>query len=144
MERKPKPKDEGIFAGGLGIRVVLQGLMFAVITLIGFKYGMNVTGSLEVGQTMAFAVLSLSQILQSFNMRSDRSIFKIGLFGNKTLNKAVLASLLLVLIVLFSPIRIAFGLEILSVKLYIVAIILVIIPTIIMEISKAIGLIKHK
>ena len=105
--------------------------MFAVITLIGFKYGMNVTGSLEVGQTMAFAVLSLSQILQSFNMRSDRSIFKIGLFGNKTLNKAVLASLLLVLLVLFSPIRIAFGLEILSVKLYIVAIILVIIPTII-------------
>ena len=144
MERKPKPKDEGIFAGGLGIRVVLQGLMFAVITLIGFKYGMNVTGSLEVGQTMAFAVLSLSQILQSFNMRSDRSIFKIGLFGNKTLNKAVLASLLLVLIVLFSPIRIAFGLKILSVKLYIVAIILVMIPTIIMEISKAIGLIKHK
>ena len=140
MERKPKPKDEGIFAGGLGIRVVLQGLMFAVITLIGFKYGMNVTGSLEVGQTMAFAVLSLSQILQSFNMRSDRSIFKIGLFGNKTLNKAVLASLILVLIVLFSPIRISFGLEILSVKLYIVAIILVIIPTIIMEISKAIGL----
>ena len=69
MERKPKPKDEGIFAGGLGIRVVLQGLMFAVITLIGFKYGMNVTGSLEVGQTMAFAVLSLSQIKSQVRMQ---------------------------------------------------------------------------
>ena len=144
MERRPKPKDEGIFAGGLGIRVVLQGLMFAIVTLIGFRYGMNVSGSLEVGQTMAFAILALSQVLQSFNMRSERSIFKIGLFGNKTLNKAVLISLILVLLVLFTPVRIAFGLEILSFKLYIVALILVIIPTIIMEISKAIGLIKHK
>lgn len=144
MERKPRPKNEGIFAGGLGVRVVLQGLMFAIITLIGFGYGMNVTGSLKVGQTMAFIILSLSQILQSFNMRSDRSLFKIGMFGNKTLNKAVLVSLLLVIIVLFTPVRIAFGLEILPVGLYTIALILVLIPTVVMEISKAIGLIKNK
>ena len=39
MDRKPKPKDEGIFAHGLGLRVVLQGLMFAILTLIGFVVG---------------------------------------------------------------------------------------------------------
>ena len=143
MKRKPKPKNEGIFAGGLGIRVVIQGLMFAIITLIGFRVGMNVTGSVKVGQTMAFTVLSLSQVLQSFNMRSDRSIFKIGIFGNKTLNKAVLVSLILVLAVLFTPLRIAFGLEILPLGLYGIALILVFIPTVLMEISKVIGLIKH-
>jgi len=144
MEKKPKPKNEGIFAGGLGIRVVLQGLMFAILTLIGFYYGMTVTGSLEVGQTMAFMVLSVSQIIQSYNMRSDRSLFKIGPFGNKTLNKAALVSLLLVAVVLFTPVRIAFGLEILPVGLYLVALGLIIVPLIIMEISKALGLIKNK
>ena len=52
MDRKPKPKDEGIFAHGLGVQVVLQGLMFALLTLIGFVVGENVTGSLAGGQTM--------------------------------------------------------------------------------------------
>ena len=144
MDKKPKPKDEGIFANGLAVRIVLQGLMFAILTLFGFRYGMVVTGSLEIAQTMAFIVLSLSQVLQSFNMRSDRSIFKIGIFGNKTLNKAVLVSLLLVFLVLFTPLRIPFGLEILPVGLYITALILVLVPTVVMEISKAIGLIKNK
>ncbi len=54
MERKPKPKHEGIFANGLGIRVVLQGVMFAILTLVGFKLGESMTGTPEGGQTMAF------------------------------------------------------------------------------------------
>ena len=144
MERKPKPKNEGIFAGGLGVRVVLQGFMFAVLTLIAFFFGWKVCGSVENGRTMAFMVLSVSQIIQSYNMRSDRSIFKIGVFGNKMLNKATLVSLLLVAVVLFSPVRIAFGLNILPVKAYILAVGLIIVPLIIMEISKITGLIKHK
>ena len=46
MEKKPKPKNEGIFAHGLGIQVVLQGIMFAALTLIGFKLGESMTGTL--------------------------------------------------------------------------------------------------
>ena len=61
MDRNPKPKNEGIFAHGLGLRVVLQGLMFAILTLIGFKAGESFTGTLAGGQTMAFMTLSLSQ-----------------------------------------------------------------------------------
>ncbi|MBQ7355330.1 MAG: calcium-translocating P-type ATPase, PMCA-type, partial [Clostridia bacterium] len=61
MDRKPKPKNEGIFAGGLGIRVVLQGMMFAALTLIGFVLGETYGGSLEAGQTMAFMILALCQ-----------------------------------------------------------------------------------
>lgn len=85
MDRKPKPKDEGIFAHGLGIRVVLQGLMFAVLTLVGFAVGENVTGSLAGGQTLAFMVLALSQVIQAYNMRSEHSLFKIGPFSNHIL-----------------------------------------------------------
>ncbi len=144
MNRKPKAKDEGIFAHGLGIRVVLQGLMFAVLTLIGFRVGENVTGTLAGGQTLAFMVLALSQVIQAFNMRSDRSLFKIGPFTNHTLNWAVLASLLLVALVLFTPIRTAFGLVILPGKLYLFGAGLILVPLLVMEFSKAVGLIKHQ
>jgi Ca2+-transporting ATPase len=118
MDKKPKPKDEGIFANGLGIRIILQGVMFGVLTLLAFWLGNTYApagiDSLAAGQTMAFTVLALSQVLQSFNMRSDHSIFKIGLFTNKKLNLAVLASLVLVLVLLFTPVGIAFGIVKLS------------------------------
>ena len=143
MDHKPKPKNEGIFANGLGVRVVLQGCMFAILSLVGFYLGESMTGSLEGGQTMAFLVLSLSQIVQAFNMRSDHSLFRIGPFSNRTLNWAALISLLLVLLVLFTPVRIAFGLVILPAQLYLIAAGMILIPIVVMELSKALGLIKH-
>ncbi len=144
MDKKPKPKKEGIFAHGLGIRVVLQGVMFAALALIGFRIGWKVTNSLEGGQTLAFMVLALSQVVQAFNMRSDRSLFKIGPFSNKKLNLAVLASVVLVLLVLFTPLRIAFGLIFLPWYLYLIGLGLILVPFVIMELSKLFGLIKHK
>ena len=93
---------------------------------------------------MAFMVLSLSQVLQAFNMRSDRSLFKTGIFTNKTLNLAVLSSLVLVALVLFTPVQIAFGLVYLPAELYLYALGLILLPTVLMEISKVTGLIKHK
>ncbi len=145
MEKKPKPKNEGIFAHGLGIRVVLQGFMFAVLSLIAFWIGWQGNdANLAVGQSMAFMVLATSQVIQSFNMRSDRSLFKIGPFTNKTLNGSALISLLLVAVVLFTPVRIAFGIEILSATQYLIALGLIIIPLIVMELSKLLGLIKTK
>ena len=144
MEQKPRPKNEGIFANGLGVRIVLQGLMFAALALIGFKMGEYYGGSLEAGQTMAFMVLALSQTIQAFNMRSDSSLFKIGWFTNKNLNLAVLASVLMMVLVLFTPVGIAFGLVILPTWLYFVALGLILVPIFVMEISKAIGLIRHK
>lgn len=143
MEKKPKPKDEGIFAHGLGVRVVLQGLMFAILTLIGFKVGENATGMVEGGQTLAFMVLALSQVIQAFNMRSERSIFKIGLFSNNKLNGAALISILLVVLVMFTPLRVAFGLVVLPVSSYLIGLGLIFVPVVVMEISKAFGFIKH-
>ena len=144
MDRKPKPKNEGIFAHGLGLRVVLQGLMFAILTLISFKVGENYTGTLSGGQTMAFMVLSLSQVIQAFNMRSEHSLFKIGVFTNHKLNWACLASVLLVALVLFTPVGIAFGLVILPPQMYLLGLVLILVPVLIMELSKACGLIKHQ
>lgn len=142
MDERPRPKTESIFANGLGIQVVLQGFMFAVLTLIGFVAGEKTVG-LQAGQTMAFIVLALSQIVQSYNMRSAHSLFKIGFFGNKKLNGAALVSVILVLAVLFTPLRIAFGFVILPLWLYALALGLVLVPLAIMEICKAIGFVKH-
>ena len=143
MNKKPKPKNEGIFAHGMAVRTVLQGCMFAILTLIAFWLGEKFTGDVAGGQTMAFMVLSLSQIIQSFNMRSDKSLFKIGPFSNKNLNLAVLASVLLTLLVLFTPVSTAFGLIRLPGKAYLIAVGLILIPLLVMEISKALGLIRN-
>lgn len=144
MDRKPRPKNEGIFAHGLGVRVVLQGFMFAILTLIGYKVGENVTNTIAGGQTLAFMVLALSQIVQAYNMRSEHSLFKIGPFSNRKLNLAALASLALVALVLFTPVRIAFQLVILPWQLYLLGIGLILVPLVIMELAKLVGLIKAR
>ncbi len=144
MDRRPKPKDEGIFAHGLGVQVALQGCLFALLTLIGFVLGERFTGTLEGGQTMAFLVLSLTQIVQSFNMRSEHSLFRIGPFTNRKLNGAALLSVALVALVLFTPLRIAFGLSLLPASLYLIGLGLVLVPLVVMEIAKAVGLVRKR
>lgn len=144
MDKKPKPKNESIFANGYGVRMVLQGAMFATLTLIAFYIGEKFTGTLQGGQTMAFAVLALSQVVQAFNMRSEHSLFKIGFFTNRNLNLAAIASTALVLLVLFTPLRVIFELTTLNLKLYLITLGLILVPLVVMEISKALGLIKHK
>ena len=144
MDHKPKPKDEGIFAHGLGIQVVLQGCMFALLTLVAFFLGERYGGSLEAGQTMAFLVLALTQIVQAFNMRSEYSLFRIGPFTNRKLNGAALLSLVLVCLVLFTPVGIAFGMVILPAWLYLVGLGLILVPLVVMELAKAVGLVKKR
>ena len=144
MDKKPKSKNEGIFAHGLGLRVVLQGFMFGILSLIGFIMGEKSTGTIAGGQTLTFMVLSLSQIVQAYNMRSDHSVFKIGVFSNRKLNFAALTSVLLVALVLFTPLCTAFELIALPAHLYLIGLGLSLVPVVVMELSKAFGLIKHQ
>ena len=160
MDSKPKPKDEGIFAHGLGVRVAVQGVMFALLTLIGFWVGTGLTvaelfnGALLEqsnefammgGQTMAFMVLALCQIVQAYNMRSERSLFKIGPFSNKNLNLAALASTALTAFVLFIPgVQGVFNLRYLTLQQYLIGVALIFVPLVVMELAKLFGFIKHK
>ena len=149
MDRKPKPKSEGIFANGLAVRIVLQGLMFSVLSVLAFYLGWKVcppagVDPLSAGRTMAFMVLALSQAVHTYNMRTDHSVFKIGVFGNKYVNLATLAAVALMSLVLFTPLRVLFGLELLSVQLYLIALGLIIAPLVIVELCKLFGLIKAK
>ena len=141
MLQKPRPKNEGIFAHGFGVRIFLQGVMFGLLSLIAYKTGETVTGTVSGGQTLAFMVLSLSQVVQAFNMRSEHSLFKIGIFSNKKLNGAALISIIMVVLVLFTPLSIPFGLALLPAKLYLIGLGLIFVPLVVMECSKAFGLI---
>ncbi len=150
MNKKPRPKKEGIFAHGLGTRIVLQGVMFGVLSLFAFFYGcgFDVHGANDVvlkeGRTMAFIVLAMSQVVHSFNMRSNKSLFKIGVFSNRMLNGAALLSTVLVLLILFiEPFAYVFGLAPLTVAQYLVAFGLCLIPLVVLEIAKLIGIEKE-
>jgi len=142
MGHKPKPKNEGIFAGGLGLRVLLQGCMFAALTLIGLRVGMAATGSLEGGQTLAFMILALTQLVQAYNMRSEHSLFDIGFFTNRNLNCAATLSVLLVALVMLTPVNVAFGMIYLPFKLYMIGLGLAFVPLFVMEIAKKIKVLK--
>ena len=96
------------------------------------------------GQTLTFMTLAISQIVQAYNMRSEHSLFKIGLFSNHKLNWACLISLVLVALVLFTPVGVAFGLVTLPWKMYLLGLGLALVPVVVMELSKAFGLIKHQ
>lgn len=144
MEKSPKPKNEGIFAHGLGIRIVLQGAMFAALTLFGFWLGWKETGTIEAGRTMAFMVLATTQVFHAFNMRSSHSLFKTGFFTNTYLNGAAALSLILIALITFiPPFALVFGLTALPAHLYLTALGLAFIPIIVLEIAKAAGMIKH-
>ena len=144
MERAPKPREEGLFAGGYGLRIALQGLMFGSLALVGFAIGESVTGLTEGGRTLAFMALAYSQVIQAFNMRSERSLFRIGPFTNRKLNWAALASLVLVSLVLFTPLAPVFGMMRLPLGIYGVGFLLALVPVAVMEAAKALGLICRK
>lgn len=145
MERKPRARDEGVFADGYGLRILLQGAMFAILTLAGFLIGQGGTDDLTAGRTMAFLILALTQVFHAFNMRSARSLFAIGPFSNRSLVGAAAASILVVALVAFiPPVSAAFGLTLLAPWMYGLALLLALVPVVVMEIAKRVpGLIRH-
>ena len=105
MKRRPIPANIGIFTKGRIYRVGYQGLMIGTLTLLAYRIGIHEDPSnVVIGQTMAFAVLSLSQLVHVFNIRSKtQSIFKTGVFSNMYLVYAVLISFVMMIAVLFIP-----------------------------------------
>lgn len=142
MHHQPKKKDESLFSNGLGIRIILQGIMFGLLSLFAYDLGRKITGNIEGGQTLTFMVLALSQVVQSFNMRSSKSLFEIGFFTNLNLNKAAFISLSLTLIVIFTPISNIFGLIPLTNELYLCGLLLSFVPLFVIEVCKYFKLVK--
>ena len=145
MNYKPKPKNESLFAHGLGLKIALNGVLLTITTLTGYILGAYVmrgaNGALnhDAGSTMAFLVLAMSQLVQALNMRSSHSLFKIGFFSNKTMNLSWLVCTLLTAFVLFVPgVVNVFGMMMLDWWMYLIGIGLSFLPILVMEIAKLI------
>lgn len=142
MNQPPMPKNAKLFGQGLGRQIGLNATLFTVVTLIAIWIGQNLTlgGQLpnaEVGQTMAFIILSLTSIWHVFNIRSSQSLFTVSYSANKTLvNMAVLATFITLAISLLPFTQSLFGLTSLSVAHWAVILVLSILPTIVIELVK--------
>ena len=151
MRRKPRLKDDGIFAGGLGIDCFYQGVLVTLLTVIAFYTGefletgklvfRNIQDSAE-GMTMAFFTMSMCEIFHSFNMRSQRgSSVKLLFSGshNKALYLAMAASLLLTTAVVeIDFLSNLFGFAHLDTKAYLISLLLAFLIIPIVELVKAI------
>ena len=147
MNRPPRNSKDGIFAGGLGVDVIYQGVLVTIITMASYILGHCFeVGHFEMpkgvspdGMTMAFLTMSMCEIFHSFNMRSQRkSVFTLK-GQNKVLWAAMLGSLLLTTLVIEVPfIADAFGFEPITWVEYAVAVGLAILVIPVVELVKLI------
>ena len=162
MKEKPRNPKESLFAGGSGVRMGLNGLLIGLLTLAAFVIGAKVytndtslfplfpknisEEALTHAQTMAFVVLSVSQLFHAFNMRHpEKSIFQLGIFSNKYLIAAVLVGIFLQDVVITIPaLRSVFGVYDLLAKDWIIVGLLSIMPLVLNEIVKLIKRIVKK
>jgi len=136
MSKKPINSKKGIFADGLWSKIMVEGAMIGIITLLAFTIGNNMFG-LEVGRTMAFATMSMLELIHAFNVRTDESIFSIGFFTNKYMCLAVaVGSVLQIGVITIEPIAKIFKVIPLTPLAWIIVMLLSISPLIIVEIQK--------
>jgi P-type Ca2+ transporter type 2C len=133
MSRPPRSPKESIFSRGLGVKILSRGLLIGLVTLVAFMFAhFKHPDHLEYAQTIAFSTLVMAQLIHVFDCRSDRSVFARNPFGNLYLVGAVISSILLLLIVVYSaPLQPIFHTVSLPVNEWLFIVALSAIPTII-------------
>ena len=153
MKSKPRNPKESIFHGRAGF-LFFNGAIIGFVSLLAFAIGgMEYTGEwslsvLNIGrmdadvfmhaQTMAFMVLSISQLFHSLNLRSEtKSIFQVGLFTNKPLILSIMFGIVLQIIIISTPFfRKVFEIYKLNLNDWVLVIGLSLLPLVINEIAK--------
>lgn len=136
MNRLPRNPRKSLFADGLWGKITTEGVMIGVLTLVAFSIGNNLY-SIEVGRTMAFLSLGILELVHSFNIKGEESIFKTGLFENRYLVGAfVLGTLLQVVVVVISPLAQIFDVVPLNSVQWLMTVIISILPVVIVELQK--------
>ena len=137
MKQKPKKVNERIFSNSSILKLFFGGLLIGIISLISFLIGFRKYGTIY-GQTMAFIVLSFSQLFLSLSIRSeDKTILKIGLFSNIKLIYSILIGIIIQTILVTIPFfNNFFNVKNLNPNDWIISIFLSLLPLIINEIFK--------
>jgi len=116
MNRKPRDPKESFFAEGAGMRAIVGGVLIGILTLVAFYLGIIHFGDVSIkeakdgieivtyGRTMAFIVLTFSQLFYSLSMRnSKKTIFEVGFFGNMFLIVSIIISIILQVLLISIP-----------------------------------------
>ncbi len=142
MTRKPVDSKKGIFADGLWNKIIVEGIMLGMLTLIAFSIGNKYYG-LEVGRTMAFVSLGVLELVHSFNIKSEESIFKVGIFENKFLiGSFILGVLIQTIVVIIPTFANIFNLVPLTNTQWLIVGVISILPIPIMELQKKVNEMK--
>ena len=141
MKHKPI-KSNSLFEKGLVFRVILHGIYITIATIFAYQVGIR-TDSYEVGMTMAFLVLAISQLFHALNQRSNTdSVFTKGNGHNSYLFFAMIISALIIAVILVIPaLREFFSLTTLNVNEWMIVLALSLLPLFLVEVTK---LIKRK
>lgn len=102
MQQPPRGKKEGFFTKRVVFFGIAIGALIAIQGLAVFLYGLKF--SLTKAQTMVFCLITISEMFNALNWRSDRvSLFKLGFFSNKPLISAITITVLLQILVVYAP-----------------------------------------
>lgn len=147
MELPPRNPKESLFSGRMGKLLILNGILIGANTLFAFVLGEYLyPDSLRHAQTMAFVVLSVSQLFYSLSMRNEtKSLFQVGVFKNKWLICSVLFGILLQFAIITIPFTATiFKVYSLTLKDWGIVILISLIPFVINEIIKIFFRMKDK
>lgn len=148
MERPPRKNTGSLFGDGLGGRILLEGVMIGVLALLAFGIGhvyFDQENGYAVGRTMAFAVLSLSQLVHAFNMRGEGSLGKLPFCSNKWLLMAfVVGGVLQCVVIMMPPLAGIFQVVPLNGEQWLLTAALALAPLPLVELEKAIWYPKQK
>lgn len=143
MKKPPIPLSKGMFADGMIFKIIFEGILIGSLSLFAFVYG-NIYYGLDIGRTMSFAVLSLSQLFHAFNMRSELSLLKIGLMGNKKLLASFfLCTFLQVAVITIEPLPSIFKVVPLTRLQWEMVFILSFLPIVVVEFQKHVNRFHH-
>ncbi|MDR2606603.1 MAG: cation-translocating P-type ATPase, partial [Oscillospiraceae bacterium] len=140
MEQKPIRADKSLFSDGLAAMIVSEGLLIGTLALLAFSIGrafFSYGGDISIARTMAFSVLSLSQLVHAFNSRSDKSLFKIGITTNSKMTWSFLLCLAMQLgVVMLPPLALIFKVVGLSLTQWLIVAALSLTPLPLVELQK--------
>ncbi len=138
LDEMPRDPGEGILTMPFLIRILFQGGLIAVCTMLAYHAGME-TGGAGVASTMAFITLTLARLFHGFNCRSRHSIVRLGLFSNMWSVMAWEAGVVLLAAVIFLPgLQVLFAVADLSLRQLATIGVLALIPTLLIQAVKTV------
>ncbi len=140
MTHKPQGKNAALFSKNSWRRIVVEGCFIGAISILAFTIGrvfFDVSKTPIVGRTMSFAVLSLSQLVHSFNIKSEKSLFKINIFSNmKLIYSFILGTILQVAVISVPSLSVIFKTANLNLSQWLIVSLLSLSPLLIVELEK--------